>query len=68
MTYNKLHPLALSEILTNIFLYLAKEKALYPTLFVNQLWYLCSAPILWRKAEFTGDLKKSCIAWSKFKK
>ncbi|CAG8811677.1 35049_t:CDS:1, partial [Racocetra persica] len=43
-------------------------KALYPTLFVNRLWYLCSAPILWRKAEFTSDLKKSYMRWSKFKK
>ncbi|CAG8615327.1 25322_t:CDS:1 [Dentiscutata erythropus] len=68
MPYNKLYPLNLPEILTKIFSYLAIDEALYPTLFVNRLWYLCSAPILWRKAEFTGDLKKSCFRWDKFKK
>src|SRR6185369_12901817 len=31
MTYNKLHPLALPELLIEIFLYLAEDKTLYPT-------------------------------------
>ncbi|RHZ76349.1 hypothetical protein Glove_198g86 [Diversispora epigaea] len=47
---------------------IVKDKALHPTLFVNRLWYFHSAPILWRKADFSDDLKKSCIQWGKFKK
>ncbi|RHZ71458.1 hypothetical protein Glove_258g67 [Diversispora epigaea] len=35
--------------------FLAKDKALYPTLFVNHLWYHCSAPILWRRIEFSVE-------------
>ncbi|CAG8767685.1 1445_t:CDS:1, partial [Dentiscutata erythropus] len=47
------HPLILPELLENIFSFLAKDnKALYPTLVVNRLWYHCSAPILWRHIEF----------------
>src|SRR5947209_5598427 len=42
----------LPELLENIFSFLAKDKALYPTLFVNHLWYHCSSPILWRGIEF----------------
>ncbi|CAJ0643991.1 13651_t:CDS:1 [Entrophospora sp. SA101] len=61
-----LHPLYLPEILTEIFSYLAEDKTLYPTLFVNRLWYLCSAPILWKRVEFVG-CKKSLIYWKKFK-
>src|SRR6185436_2332281 len=68
MSSNKLHPLSLPELLTEIFSYLAEDKTLYPTLFVNRLWYLCSAPILWRKAEFTGELTNTCMRWRKFKK
>ncbi|RHZ84511.1 hypothetical protein Glove_80g5 [Diversispora epigaea] len=68
MTYNKLHPLYLPEILTEIFSYLVTYKTLYPTLFVNRLWYFCSAPILWRKADFIGGLNNVCIGWRKFKK
>ncbi|RHZ76313.1 hypothetical protein Glove_199g114 [Diversispora epigaea] len=30
-----------------------KDKALYPALFVDRLWYHCSAPILWRCIEFS---------------
>ncbi|CAJ0630045.1 7276_t:CDS:2, partial [Entrophospora sp. SA101] len=62
-----LHPLYLPEILTEIFSYLAEDKTLYPTLFVNRLWYLCSTPILWKRVEFVG-CKKSLIYWKKFKK
>jgi len=40
MAYNKLHLLALPELLTKIFSYLAIDKSLYPTLFVNRLWYV----------------------------
>ena len=47
------HPLILPELLENIFSFLAKDKALYPALFVNRLWYHCSAPILWRHIEFS---------------
>ncbi|CAG8800644.1 16944_t:CDS:1, partial [Racocetra persica] len=47
------HPLILLELLENIFSFLAKDKALYPALFVNRLWYHCSAPILWRHIEFS---------------
>ncbi|RHZ88052.1 hypothetical protein Glove_26g313 [Diversispora epigaea] len=46
------HPLILPELLENIFSFLAKDKALYPTLFVNHLWYQCGAPILWHRVEF----------------
>ncbi|RHZ85506.1 hypothetical protein Glove_65g99 [Diversispora epigaea] len=47
-----IHPLIIPELLENIFSFLAKDKALYPTLFVNHLWYHCSAPILWERIEF----------------
>ena len=47
------HPLILPELLENIFSFLAKDKALYPALFVNRLWYHCSASILWRHIEFS---------------
>ncbi|CAG8806102.1 18369_t:CDS:2, partial [Dentiscutata erythropus] len=30
--------------------------------------YLCSVPIIWRKAEFYSDITRSCIRWDKFKK
>ncbi|CAG8559533.1 22340_t:CDS:2 [Dentiscutata erythropus] len=56
MTYNKLHLLVLPELLTEIFSYLTEDKALFPTLFVNRFWYLYSAPVLWRKADFIGRL------------
>src|SRR6266540_1095222 len=68
MSYIKLHPLYLPEILTEILSYLAEDKTLYPTLFVNRLWYLCSAPILWRRVEFVDNgYKKPSINWKKFK-
>ncbi|CAG8475732.1 3753_t:CDS:2 [Acaulospora morrowiae] len=46
-------PLIIPELLENIFSVLAKDKVLYPALFVNRLWYYCSAPILWRHIEFS---------------
>ncbi|RHZ44398.1 hypothetical protein Glove_734g12 [Diversispora epigaea] len=46
------HPLILPELLENIFSFLAKDKALYPTLFANHLWYHRGALILWRHIEF----------------
>ncbi|CAG8822530.1 11245_t:CDS:1, partial [Dentiscutata erythropus] len=67
MPYIKLHPLYLPEILTEIFSYLAEDKTLYLTLFVNWLWHLYSAPILWKKAEFSGNLNNTCTRWRKFK-
>ncbi|CAG8491602.1 6016_t:CDS:1, partial [Acaulospora morrowiae] len=54
------HPLIIPELLENIFSVLAKDKALYSALFVNHLWYHCSAPILWRRIEFfTEDFQQS---------
>ena len=49
------HPLIIPELLENIFSFLAKDKALYPALFVNRLWYHCSASILWRHIEFSVE-------------
>ena len=66
MTYIKIHPLNLPEILTEIFLHLAEDKTLYSILFVNRLWYMCSAPILWREIEFYSSRKKPSIYWNKF--
>src|SRR6185436_5336318 len=61
----KLHPLNLPEILTKIFLNLAEDRSLYPTLFVNKFWYSCAGPIIWRCAEFD---KRNLIQFEKFKK
>ncbi|CAG8768404.1 22118_t:CDS:1 [Dentiscutata erythropus] len=47
------HLLIIPELLENIFSFLVKDKTLYPALFVNRLWYYCSAPILWRRIEFS---------------
>src|SRR6185436_12810965 len=47
------HSLIIPELLENIFNFLVKDKALYPVLFVNRLWYHCSASILWRRIEFS---------------
>ncbi|RHZ80451.1 hypothetical protein Glove_135g78 [Diversispora epigaea] len=56
------HPLIIPELLENIFSFLAKDKVLYLALFVNHLWYHCSAPILWRRIEFSveGYRQKQC--------
>ena len=61
----KLHPLNLPEILTEIFLNLAEDRSLYPTLFVNKFWYSCAGPIIWRCAEFD---KRNLVQFEKFKK
>ncbi|RHZ63526.1 hypothetical protein Glove_329g21 [Diversispora epigaea] len=47
--------LALPELLTKIFKFLAEDKALYPALFVSRLWSICSGPILWRRIELIGN-------------
>ncbi|CAG8585296.1 1133_t:CDS:2 [Diversispora eburnea] len=47
--------LALPELLTKIFDFLAEDKALYPALFVSRLWSMCSGPILWRRIELIGN-------------
>ncbi|RIB15576.1 hypothetical protein C2G38_2192079 [Gigaspora rosea] len=46
--------LALPELLTKIFKFLAEDKALYPALLVSRLWSMCSGPILWRHIELIG--------------
>ncbi|CAG8743025.1 20228_t:CDS:1 [Gigaspora rosea] len=65
MSYIKLHPLYLPEILTEIFSYLAKDRSLYPTLFVNKFWYSYAGSIIWRCAEFD---KRNLVQFEKFKK
>ncbi|RHZ87265.1 hypothetical protein Glove_38g73 [Diversispora epigaea] len=47
--------LALPELLTKIFNFLAEDKALYPALFVSRLWSMCSGSILWRNIELIGS-------------
>ncbi|RHZ86887.1 hypothetical protein Glove_43g35 [Diversispora epigaea] len=47
--------LALPELLTKIFNFLAEVKALYPALFVSRLWFMCSGSILWRRIELIGS-------------
>ena len=46
--------LALPELLKNIFNFLAKDNALYPTLLVSRLWSRCTGPILWHRIELVG--------------
>src|SRR5947207_15320893 len=41
----------LPEVLEQILHFLVIDKSLYFALFVYQLWYRCSAPILWRCIE-----------------
>src|SRR6266542_2384244 len=45
----------LPELLEHILHFLAIDKSLYLTLFVCQLWYRCSAPILWKRVELKGN-------------
>ncbi|CAG8599666.1 11967_t:CDS:2 [Diversispora eburnea] len=47
--------LALPELLTKIFNFLAEDNALYPTLFVSRLWFTCFGSILWCRIELIGD-------------
>ncbi|RHZ48029.1 hypothetical protein Glove_562g22 [Diversispora epigaea] len=42
----------LPELLERILYFLEIDHSLYSTLFVNHLWYHCSAPILWQHIEF----------------
>ncbi|CAG8639147.1 3700_t:CDS:2 [Cetraspora pellucida] len=46
------HPLILLELLENIFSFLAKDKALYPALFVNRLCKDTSGPLYWQLRKF----------------
>ncbi len=41
----------LPELLEHILHFLVIDKSLYPALLVGQLWYRCSAPILWKRIE-----------------
>ncbi|RHZ63299.1 hypothetical protein Glove_330g77 [Diversispora epigaea] len=43
------------ELLEHILYFLEIDRSLYSTLFVNHLWYHCSAPILWRRIEFFNE-------------
>ena len=45
----------LPELLEQILYFLENDRSLYPALFVNHLWYHCSAPILWRRVEFFNE-------------
>ena len=47
--------LALPELLKNVFNFLAKDNALYPTLLVSRLWSRCTGPILWSRIELIGE-------------
>jgi len=47
--------LALPELLKNVFNFLAKDNALYPTLLVSRLWSRCTGPILWGRIELIGE-------------
>ncbi|CAJ0837431.1 13632_t:CDS:2, partial [Entrophospora sp. SA101] len=50
----------LPELLEQILYFLEIDRSLYPALFVNHLWYHCSAPILWHRIEFFNeDYQKS---------
>ncbi|CAG8556690.1 14610_t:CDS:2 [Cetraspora pellucida] len=42
----------LPELLEQILYFLEIHQSLYPTLFVNHLWYHCGASILWQHIEF----------------
>ena len=46
---------ALPELLNNVFNFLAKDNALYPTLLVSRLWSRCTGPILWGRIELIGE-------------
>src|SRR6266498_618168 len=48
----------IAEVLEQILHFLAIDKSLYPTLFVFQLWYRCSFPILWRCIELKGNNRR----------
>ncbi|CAG8706886.1 9075_t:CDS:2 [Acaulospora morrowiae] len=45
----------LPELLEQILYFLEIDRSLYSALFVNRLWYHCSAPILWRRVEFFNE-------------
>src|SRR6266498_4630500 len=45
----------IAELLEQILHFLVIDKSLYPALFVCQLWYRCSAPILWKCVELKGN-------------
>ena len=42
----------LPKLLEQILYFLEINRFLYSTLFVNQFWYHCGAPILWCRIEF----------------
>ena len=45
----------LPELLEQILHFLAIDKSLYPTLFVNRFWYKCAVPSLWKYIELKGN-------------
>ncbi|CAH1765948.1 7365_t:CDS:1 [Entrophospora sp. SA101] len=45
----------LPELLEQILYFLENDRSLYPALFVNHIWYHCSAPIIWRRVEFFNE-------------
>src|SRR3954470_9934463 len=45
---------SIPELLEQILHFLSIDKSLYPILYVSQLWYRCSAPILWKCIELKG--------------
>ncbi|RHZ86725.1 hypothetical protein Glove_46g11 [Diversispora epigaea] len=45
----------LPKLLEQILYFLEIDRSLYPTLFVNRLWYKCGIPLLWRRVELKGN-------------
>ncbi|RHZ63150.1 hypothetical protein Glove_332g51 [Diversispora epigaea] len=43
------------KLLEQILYFLEIDRSLYPALFVNHLWYHCSASILWRRVKFFNE-------------
>src|SRR3954466_10178815 len=58
----------LPELLEQILHFLAIDKSFYPTLYVSQLWYRCSAPILWKRIELKEDNVKDKFRLERFLK
>src|SRR3954466_5815871 len=58
----------LPELLEQILHFLAIDKSFYPTLYVSQLWYRCSAPILWKRIELKEDNVKDKFRLKRFLK
>src|SRR4051794_27854855 len=48
----------LPELLEQILHFLAIDKFLYPTLFVNRFWYYTVGQLLWKHIEFLDSLRQ----------